>query len=195
MQIVLTTQPAVEPVSAAEAKAHCRVDITTDDTLISSLITAARRQCERYCDIGFVYQTYTITYDLNESPTQSRFIKLPKGNVQSITSIKTYGTDNVASTFSDTNYRVSNNRVVLNDNSNWPALSREFDVLEIIYTVGFGASASNVPQEIKQAILMLVAHWYENREASADPSMNKSGLELIPISVTALLMPYKVFCL
>jgi hypothetical protein len=52
-----------EPVLLADAKLHLRVDSSDDDTLISSLITAARRYAEDYCDRTFVVTLWTMKMD------------------------------------------------------------------------------------------------------------------------------------
>jgi uncharacterized phiE125 gp8 family phage protein len=58
-----TTPPAVEPVTAAEAKAHCRVDTTVDDAYIATLITASRQWCEEYLDRSLVNTQWTLRLD------------------------------------------------------------------------------------------------------------------------------------
>jgi uncharacterized phiE125 gp8 family phage protein len=52
--LAVATPPVVEPVSVTEAKAHCRVDTTTDDAYIAALITAAREYVETYMDASLV---------------------------------------------------------------------------------------------------------------------------------------------
>jgi uncharacterized phiE125 gp8 family phage protein len=58
--------------------------------------------------------------------------------------------------------------------------------VQIDYTAGFG-SAANVPEDIKQAILLLVGEWHEFREAAINGTVNK-----IPNSVEALLSTYSL---
>ena len=59
----ITTQPSVEPITTAEAKTHLRVEHSSDDTFIDTLITAARRACERYCGAQFCTATYSWKLD------------------------------------------------------------------------------------------------------------------------------------
>lgn len=191
MQLTEVTPPALEPITLTEAKAHARIDSTAEDTLITSQIIAARRLCEQYCDRAFINQTWRVTYDIDEEPTAKSFINLPYGKVQSITSIKSYDSENVATTLDTDYYRLSGNRIVLNDNYDWPTLDRTYDAFEITYVVGFGALASDIPQDIKQAILMTVSHFFENREAFIDPMGAGTQQVMLPFGVNALLQPYK----
>ena len=47
----------------AQVRQYCRVEIPDDDTLISSLITAARIECEQRVNRSFVYTDWLLTLD------------------------------------------------------------------------------------------------------------------------------------
>lgn len=75
---------ATEPVTLAEAKQWCKIelDITEENTLLTQLITAARKQLEGYLCISLVDKTVTAVFR-NELGN----IELPYGPVKSITSV------------------------------------------------------------------------------------------------------------
>lgn len=191
----LITPPAIEPVTLSEAKLHCRIDLDADNNLVSSLISAARSHCENYCHRALINQTWMISYDAEEFPTDTT-IFLPYGKIQSIDSIKTYDLENVATTFDSASYRLTNRgHIALNESYDWPTGDRSIDSVEIRYVVGYGSLAADVPQAIRQAILMTVAHFYENREASGDPVAGDQTGNLLPLGVPALLSPYKIYAI
>ena len=57
----LIQAPSVEPILLAEAKQHCRIDISDDDALVSLLITAARQYAEQLTARSFITQQWPIT--------------------------------------------------------------------------------------------------------------------------------------
>lgn len=57
LQVKVVTAPAVEPITLTEAKLHCKVDLTTDDDLITPLIVAAREEIERRTWRALITQT------------------------------------------------------------------------------------------------------------------------------------------
>lgn len=59
----VVTGPTVEPVSLADAKLHMNVDYTEKDTLITSLITAARQVLEDKYDIGIIEKDLLVVVD------------------------------------------------------------------------------------------------------------------------------------
>jgi uncharacterized phiE125 gp8 family phage protein len=61
MAIEVTTQPAVEPLTTAEAKAHLRVDLTHEDNLIDAAVIAARTYVENFTRLKLITQTVTLT--------------------------------------------------------------------------------------------------------------------------------------
>ena len=164
------TAPAVEPVTLSEAKAHCRVDTSDDDTYISTLITAAREWCEQYLDRSLIHQQYVMRLDA--FPHE---IELPRppmatsGTTTAVTLTYTLGDDSTA-TLSATEYRVDRNStpgVVRQLRAGtWPANLDDQNAISVTWWAGYGASGSSVPAAIKHAILMLVSHWYETRGAT-----------------------------
>ena len=177
----VTTAPSVEPVSSTEAKLHLRVDHSTDDTLITSLIKAAREWCESYQNRAFITQSITLTLD--EFPD---VFVVPRPPLQSVTSIKYVDTDGVQQTLSDSVYDVDAQsepgRIGLAHSQSWPSIRDDINSVEVIYIAGYGDVASAVPERVKAAIKLLIGHLYEHREMISEMTLKES-----PFAVKSLL--------
>lgn len=161
MALRLITAPATEPVSSTEAKLHLKVDGSTDDTLIAALISAARILCEDFQGRGYITQTWELTLDaFPESP-----FELPRAPLASVVSIKYKDAAGVETTMAATDYVLDLSsepgRVALADGKSWPSADLyPVGAVKIRYTVG-GATA---PVNVKQAILLTIGGWYEDRQ-------------------------------
>jgi len=184
--LTTTTPPAVEPVTLAEAKAHCRVDTSTDDAYISSLITAAREWCEAYCDETFVHTQYRMTLDA--FPHEIELPRPPMASSGTVTAVTvTYTLENQSTATLATNqYRVDRDSTpgVIRTlyNGSWPSHLLDYNAVTVSWWGGMGASGSSVPQRVRNAILWLVGMWYERRMAA-----DAVNLSEIPFGVKALL--------
>ena len=165
MAVKLITAPTQEPITLAEAKAQCRVDITTDDALIAGLVKAARLYCEKISWRAFMRQTWELWLD--SWPASS--FTLPFPPLYSVTSIKYYDTADVEATLSTSIYYADTiatpGAIRLKYNQTWPStVLRTYNAVVVRFVAGY-ATDEEVPQNFKQAMLLLVGHWYENREA------------------------------
>ena len=184
MSLALVTPPAAEPVTLAEAKAHLKVDTTADDTLITSLVTAARARAEWHTGRAFVTQSWTLWLD---AWPESGLIEIPLPPLQSVTQVKTYALDDTPSVLGPSVYHVDGAsapaRLAGKIDFAPPANLRAVNAVEITFTAGYVA-ASAVPWPIKQAILQIVADLYANRGDEAD---------IVSSAAEALLAPYRIF--
>lgn len=172
-----TTQPAVEPVTLTEAKAHLRVDTSDDDTYIGTLVTAARQWVEEYLDRTLVNTQWTMRLDA--FPHE---IELPRppiassGTVTAVTLTYTLGDDSTT-TLAASEYRVdrqSTPGVVRQLRAgSWPANLDDYNAVAVTWWAGYGATGASVPAAIRHAILMLVGHWYEMRSSVLTGSISK----------------------
>jgi uncharacterized phiE125 gp8 family phage protein len=188
MPLILTTAPAVEPVGLAEAKAHLRVDGSDEDTLIASLVITSRLHVEAATDLALVTQAWSWLFD---AWPHGRTVRLPLRPVQSIAAVRVYDASGTATTLDPAAYLLDGTgtppRLVRQDAAPWPSPGRIANGIEVAFTAGFGPAAADVPGPIRQAILQLVAHWYEHRgpvEAGAHPVP-------LPAMVSDLLGPYR----
>lgn len=165
MALKLVTAPTTEPITLEEAKDHLRVDGNDEDALISSLITAAREYCEGYQGRAYVTQVWEIVLDaFPQMP-----MVVPRPPLQSVCSIKYTNNQGVEATFDVENYIVDSDsepgRIVLASGKSWPAVQLQpVNGVRIRFSAGYG-DATKVPASIKEAILLLVGHWHEHREA------------------------------
>lgn len=186
-RIKVTTAPAIEPLTTAEVKLHLRIDHSEEDALIDRLIQTARQQCEDVSRRAFITRTLTAKLDCWPDCT----FELPFPPLLAVTSIKYTDISAVQTTFSASNYIVDAHsepgRIGLKWSSYWPSVTLQaINGIEIIYTAGYGAAATDVPDRYKAAILLLVAHLYENREAAVVGQGFSS--QALPFGLDALLL-------
>lgn len=184
-----TVAPTVEPLTLPEVKRHLRIDHTDDDVYLTDyLIPAAREYVEDETERQLITATWALK--LPCFPGAGEPLKLPKPNLQAVSSI-TYYTDDVSTTLSSTAYSVlaTEQPGVVEESTldNWPDTDTRRDAVTVTYTAGYGAASSSVPLKIKQAMFLLIGHWYEHREA-ADLTVAKQ----IEFGVSSLLKKYQV---
>ena len=158
-----TVAPASEPVTLAEAKLYLRVDGTGEDSLITSMIAAAREAAEQYLRRSLITQTWKVAYD-DAMPDE---VKLPFGPVQSITSVKSITSAGVETTISASTYTLN----AAKDTLCFDASVHGF-VVEIVYVAGYGASASSVPSSIRLGLMSHLSALFDARgqEVAIPPS-------------------------
>jgi uncharacterized phiE125 gp8 family phage protein len=164
MSLRLITAPATEPVSLTEAKLQCRVDGTDEDALLTLYIAAARSFVENCTGRALVSQTWEQVLD-----DFSDAMILPKGPVQSITSIKYFDTSEVEQTLASDQYTLDNVSdpawVVRPDDVTYPDVADGVNNVIIRFVAGY----SDLPGEIKAALLVLIASWFDNRSTAVIP--------------------------
>ena len=159
--------PTVEPVTLSEAKAHCRVDISSDDDLISGYITAARELCEDYLDRSLVTQQYVMRLD--QFPTEIEIPRPPmasSGTATAVTVTYTLNDTGATATLATSQYRVDRDSTpgaIRNlYGGTWPSNRDDQNSISVTWWAGYGNPGS-VPQRVKNAILMTVLELYEKR--------------------------------
>ncbi len=187
MSLVMTGAPALEPVTLVEAKAHLRVDTALEDTFIASLITTSRLQVEAILGLAMITQNWTWRFDA----WPRGGVEFPLSPVSAVSLVRTQNSDQSFATLAAANYIVDGRGTpprLVPSSTNFPQPGVVALGIEIQFTAGYGTLASDVPAPLRQAILLLVAHWFENREPFIEGAMPKS----FPDAVIGLLEPYRV---
>ena len=162
------------PVTLSEVKDHLGITLTDDDKRLEGYIDAASTWAERSVRGGIATRTQTwdlIRPDFPGGQNSRGRIEFPKPPLQSVTTVKYLDNDSVLTTLvEDTDYRVALDFrgpgwIVPMPDTFWPTVrDQRDDGVQIRFVAGHATNAL-VPSNIKHAMLMLIAHWNENREA------------------------------
>lgn len=184
MNLELVTPPAVTPISVDEAKAHLRVEHDLDDDYIETCIKAAVRRIdgrEGWLRRALVNRTYRLY--LPWFPV-ARCIALPLPPLNSVSSVKYYDQNDIEQTFSASSYQEVKHEdegyIYLKTGESWPGGTYERpDAVTIEFVAGYGAAGSDVPDNIRHAILIDVAGLYggdrgdEAKEIPQSPAIKR----------------------
>jgi uncharacterized phiE125 gp8 family phage protein len=189
MLYTIRTVAPVDPLlTLADAKAHCRVDHSEDDTLLSSLISAVTSHLDGYAGVlgrALVTQTWRADYAGFDD------LRLPLWPVASVTSVTYIDGADASQTISAGNYELGRDGmgafIAAAPGFSWPQTAARVSPVSV--TAVYGTALSDVPNAINAAALLLVGDLYRNRETVAVGGV----ANVIPMSATvdALLAPYR----
>lgn len=208
-RLSLLSAPAIEPVSEAEARAHLRIDGEDELALMLGHIRTARQAVESWTGRALISQSWRWMLD-GWPRTQSdgwwdgvrpgamsggaaRFIEVPKAPLVSVSAVTLFNDADQGAVWAAANYFVDTasalGRLVLRNAASVPLPQRAASGLQIDFTCGYGAGPGDVPAPLRQAVLMLTAHYFENREVMQGAD---GGGQALPLGVHALLAPYRI---
>ena len=189
MKTTLDTAPEKEPITRSFFKDHARISTDADDDYIDGLIKTVRRQVEQITNRALITQTWI--YYMDAWP-QGDYFELPYPPLQTVTSVKYLESDATISTMSSGEYIVDNDsepgRIVLDYGETWPSETLlPSNPIYTEYVCGYGDDRLDIPDDIRHAMLMLCAHYYEMRE----PTITGTILTPVPDTVDRLLADHR----
>jgi len=166
MRYELSTAPTGDVVEMADILDHLRVTEESDYTYLAALNDRAVRWVERRTQRQLLTATWKLSLDAFPAEIQLR--KLPVASVTSVQYVDLDGdTQTLSASYYQTDYKSQDRpgRIMPAYGYSWPnTRSSIYNAVTVTFTAGYG-TASDVPETIKHAIMMLVGHWYDHREA------------------------------
>jgi uncharacterized phiE125 gp8 family phage protein len=202
--LVRTTAPALATLSLADAKLHLRVDITDDDAMITALILAATQLVEEQLGRSLIKQSWRFSFQ-----NWYRWeIDLPRAAPGvTVDSITYYDVNNALQTVDPSIYQVDTDADLMRIrpvfNMTWPSVFYRMNAISVNYTAGYATGSQNgstgvptdvenIPGVIIAAIKLMLGHLYENRQ-EVIVETGRAAVDQVPLGVSALLAPYRIY--
>ncbi|ARR52138.1 hypothetical protein HY78_01015 [Rhizorhabdus wittichii DC-6] len=177
----VTAAPASEPVTLEEAQGQVLPGSVADDAVLTRYIKAARAHVEGICGTPLVSRTIAVKCD-----RFADFAAVPTVPLFEVSAIEYVDAAGAAQTLSPDVYEVRSDGLVasiaLKPHQSWPGT---WPGSRITLTADVGYD--EVPEHIKQAMLLLIGHWFENREATG------AEMSKIPLGFDDLLVNDRSF--
>lgn len=161
----IAVEPALEPLSLIEAKEHLRVEYGEENQYIQNLIRSARYTCEQLTQRVYIQRTLDQKHEC-----WAWQLEVFPGPLQTISSVKYFDSDGVEQTVDDSLYfanpAASTYGIRFTTDFTFPTLhlSRPAPIT-VRYVAGYSTDPLSLPEHIRQAMLLLIGHWFVNRQS------------------------------
>lgn len=179
---IVITSPTSEPITTAEARQHLRIDTLDDgaeneaqENELTRFIKAARYYLEQ--STGRTFHEQTLEWVMDRWPQD--YVDLPRATpLIAISSLKWKDTAGTETTVDPSNYIADTDstpgRLVRAYGVSWPSTTLfPSNPIRIRYRAGLATTSpvSEIGDEVKTAMLLLVAGMWENRETETVTDM------------------------
>ena len=201
---------SVDVVTTAQIKSNLRIasNDSTHDTQIEICRDASISVAKEYLQKSLMQRTLKLSLDnipfsdsvlpntegITTGPFleyRQRSVNLPFSPLVSVTHVKTFDDSDNATTMASSRYFVDTasdyGRVVLRTGETWDDMLRVANAIEITYVAGYGSVATSVPAGIRQGIIVLASHFFENPEMV----IKGQNISVIPTLVNSLWKPFR----
>jgi uncharacterized phiE125 gp8 family phage protein len=176
--MTIETVPGAVPL--AEARVYLRSAAGADDALIARTIAAASAACEAYTGVALVTRERVAVLTITGA-----WQRLPGAPVRAITLVEGLPAEGSAFAFPVGAYAVDIDGSAASGGDGWVRVTQPGAAgrMRVTYHVGFAGAAEQVPDALRQGIMMLAARLL--RERDADAGRDGSAVA-VPGSVEAL---------
>lgn len=180
MKLKRTSAPLLEPITLAEAKENLRVTTTGEDAVIGFELSAARRYLENEMGVQMIscgYEGYLDCFP------KVNYIEFPISPMTGVIEVKYFSTsilDSASCIFDETHKPP---RLYLAPGYSWPATEARVNAIKITFNAGFN-SASDVPDNWKQAVKLMLTNLHEHRGDEGLATLPKTIRDLISFDTT-----------
>ena len=208
--VTIVTGESVDVVTTAQIKSNLRISSSdsTHDTQIEICRAASISVAKEYLQKSLMQRTLKLSLDnipfsdsvlpntegITTGPFleyRQRSVNLPFSPLVSVTHVKTFDDSDNATTMASSRYFVDTasdyGRVVLRTGETWDDMLRVANAIEITYVAGYGSVATSVPAGIRQGIIVLASHFFENPEMV----IKGQNISVIPTLVNSLWKPFR----
>lgn len=165
----ISSAPAVEPVTTAEAQNSLRSPVGYNDDEFNMMISSARQQAEKDLDRALITQEVTMTLDYFPAKETIHLIKAPVQSITSFSYIDTSGSSQALVAGTDYRFTNTGDKARIIPISGWPSVSTDRKgAITIVYDAGYGDAATDVPSDIRMAVLLHVDWQYSKGHITLD---------------------------
>lgn len=214
MNLRIVTPATAEPLTLGDAMQHMNIDLDDrhGDDVIRRQISAARQAAEEFLcfpltDAVYEYRLDGFTWNIDGMPwwdnrTSSYTygsrsgVALPLGRIGSVLSVKYIDASGVEQTLSPSVYAFDDHPrgpvVRLAYGQSWPATRSEANAVRVRFSGVYSETTSPpnpVPESIKNAMGLMLAHWHENREAVV---VGQQSAVEVPMGAMYLMQPHRL---
>lgn len=198
MKTSLLTAPTTRSLRLGDVKRHLRLttEYTDEDKYLVPLISVVESEAQNITNRKFVDQRWYMYLD--EWPARDS-IRTPFAPLTSApsTAIVYKKSDGTSTTFSSSAWEVDTvddyGRIALGYDESWPSETLwPVNPIRIEFKVGYGPTSTDIPDDIKQGMLLMLGNRYENREDVVVGYAGQAAMKL-PKAAMSLLTNHKNF--
>jgi len=180
MTLTNITDNTFEPLTVSDVREHLRITSSSETRLLKSIITTARQYVERRTGLRLGTSLWILSLDTLDA---DEVVVVPEPPLQAVSSVQYVDINQTTQTVSTSVYEIDTGavpgKIRPRFGKQWPTdILDHPNAINVTFTAGY-ASVAEIPCGVIHGMLLLIGHWYNNREDNTQVNLHSilSGAE------------------